>query len=197
MKKSLRSFLLAGLTIVGLTMAPAMAIAAGEPGATSRSSWLALLVYVMNAAIFAYLCIRWGKPLVVNYFVGRARSIREHIEKSRGALTKAEQAADAAAAIIARLEDEKAQLMAELEHETSYQIAAIRDAASRAAERIKSDIAATAAAAAENARRRLRARLAESAGMLAREIVHKSTTDHDQHRMIDRFISRLSEEAHR
>jgi F0F1-type ATP synthase membrane subunit b/b' len=185
-----------GAVALGVAFAPAFACAA-EGAKEGGRSWFALILYVINAGIFVAICVKWGGPMVAAYFRDRARSIIETIARSRKALQDAEKLAHEAAELIARLEDEKKELIAGIERETAYQVSTIRDAARHAAERVKSDIEATMAAAAENARRRMRIRLAETAGSVARDLVGKSVNDDDQHRTIRRFITKLAEEAPR
>src|SRR5277367_118510 len=185
---------IAGAIFLAVSLTPALARAAESDSAGGRS-WLALVFYVINTAIFIYICVRFGGPMVTGYFGARTRSIIDTIGRSRKALAEAEKLAHEAEQLVARLEDEKKQLLSDLERETAYHLKTIRDAAINAAERVKSDIESTMAAAADNARRRLRLRLAESAGALARELISKNVNDDDQHRTIHGFIAKLAGET--
>jgi len=193
MKASVRAWI-TGAIFLAISLTPALARAAESDSAGGRS-WLALVFYVINTAIFIFICVWFGGPMVTGYFGDRTRAIIETIGRSRKALAEAEKLAHEAEQLIARLEDEKSKLLADLERETAYHLKTIRDAAMSAAERVRSDIESTMTAAADNARRRLRLRLAESAGALARELIGKNVNDDDQHRTIHSFISKLAGEA--
>jgi F0F1-type ATP synthase membrane subunit b/b' len=71
----------------------------------------------------------------------------------------------------------------------------MRELARATAERIKRDAELTAAGTVDSARRRIRARLAQVATDLARDLVTRNLEASDQGRLIEDFMDRLRREA--
>ena len=71
----------------------------------------------------------------------------------------------------------------------------MREMAQATAERIKRDAELTAAGTADSARRRIRARLAQVATDLARDLVVKNLEASDQGRLIEDFMDSLRREV--
>jgi F0F1-type ATP synthase membrane subunit b/b' len=79
--------------------------------------------------------------------------------------------------------------------ETTREIGRMRELARAAVERVKRDADLTAAAAAEGARRQMRARLAQVATALARKLIVNNLDATDQGRLIEDFMERLRREV--
>jgi F0F1-type ATP synthase membrane subunit b/b' len=177
---------------------PVLALAATENGQTAAAgegSWLALVFYFINAALFIAVIVYFGRPLIRKFFGERAREIRDTLARSQAALTAAEEAARQAIAHLQTLEAEKKSLRDEMEAETAYQIKLAREAAIAGAERIRREAEISAAAAADDARRRMRKYLAGVAGVVARELVSAQFNSDDQRRMLKNFTDKLAGEA--
>lgn len=178
-----------------LFAATAFAADGAEAGAGGEGSWLTLLLYIINAAIFIAICVHFAGPLVRQFFAERARALRDRRAHAEADFEAAEQAARDAARRLEQLAAEKARLLEELEAETAYQVKLIRETAVAGAERIGRDAELTAAAAVEDARRRVRGYLAGVAGVIARELVQRNFNSDDQRRMLAGFAEKLVVEA--
>ena len=99
--------------------------------------------------------------------------------------------ANNAAARMAALEAELKKTAAEIEEETRFQLARVAELAKSTAERIRHDAVVSTAALAEAAKRRVRARLAQSAANLARDLIGRDFQRDDQGRLIDGFMEQL------
>jgi len=178
---------------VAAAFLPAPAIAAEEsPGG---GSWLKLLFFAINFAIFVYLVARFGGPMVRKLFSDRSTEIRGTLSRASTAFQEAQDLANRTAARLAGLEAEKAQLLSDLDQETAYQVRTIGAAAQSAAARIRSDAELTAAAIADSAMRRVRNQLAASATRIARELISRDFRDADQKRLLEGFLDKLRQEA--
>ncbi|HTW88910.1 MAG TPA: hypothetical protein VMD75_12985 [Candidatus Binataceae bacterium] len=178
-----------------LYAATAFAAASGEAGAGRDGSWSALIFYFINTAIFVALCVYFARPAIRQHFAKRAGDLRERRARAEAALKAAEEAAHEAAQHIQQLELEKTHLREEMEAETAFQLKLLREAAQTGAARIGRDAELTAAAAVEEARRRVRSYLAGVAGVMARELVQRNFHPDDQRRMLTDFAEKLSTEA--
>lgn len=180
--------------LLGIGLNPAMALAA-ENAESGGGSWLALVIYTINFCIFLLICRHYGRPLVRKFFGNRSGTIRETLDRARGALAEAEALSRRAAERLAQLAAEKSKLAGDLEAETAFQVKQLRDNAIATVERIRRDAELTAAAVIEGARRRLRERLAAVAAELARDLVRRDFTADDQGRLLQNFSNRLAAEA--
>ncbi len=192
MKLMTSIFALGGANLFAAT---AFAAEGGETGAGGEGSWLSLILYFINAAIFVAICVHFARPAIRQFFAERAREVRDRRARAEAAFEAAEQAAREAARRLEQLAAEKARLLEELEAETAYQIKLIRDTAESGAARIGRDGELMAAAAVEDARRRVRAYLAGVAGAIARELVQRNFNPGDQRRMLAGFAEKLAAEA--
>jgi F0F1-type ATP synthase membrane subunit b/b' len=179
--------------LLAATFLPAPAIAAEEsPGG---GSWLKLLLFAINFAIFVYVVARFGGPMVRKLFSDRSTEIRGTLSRASAAFQEAQDLANRTAARLAGLEAEKAKLRSDLDQETAHQVRTIGDAARTAAGRIRSDAELTAAAIADSAVRRVRTQLAISATRIARELISRDFRDADQKRLLAGFLDKLRQEA--
>ncbi|MBF6568259.1 MAG: hypothetical protein IVW54_05205 [Candidatus Binataceae bacterium] len=187
------------ITASAAVLLPALAMAATAGGqaaaAADEGSWLALGFYFVNAVLFIAVVAYFGRPLIRKFFGERAREIRETLTRLQAALAAAEQASRAAIAHLQTLEAEKKDLRDEMEAETAYQIKVAREAAIAGAERIRREAEIGAAAAVDDARRRMRKYLAGVAGVVARELVSAQFNTDDQRRMLKNFADKLAGEA--
>ncbi|HYA34963.1 MAG TPA: hypothetical protein VEF03_05055, partial [Candidatus Binataceae bacterium] len=147
--------------------------------------------------LFAIILVKFAGPAIRSFFAERARSLRSDLGKLKSALQEAEDLANRAAARMARLEQDLAQLKDELDRETAYQAGRIRDLAKSTAERVRRDAEMTSGAIREAGRRHVRERLAESSASVARELIARSFEGRDQDRLIDGFMDKLGQEAAR
>ena len=182
--------------LLGATLTPTLAIAA-EGAAEERGSLGALLFYVINFGLFVAILWKYALPAAQSFFRQRALGIRETMSRAEAAFHGAEEVANRAAERMARLEAEKARIASDLADETVFQISRIYDLGQEAAARIRHDAELSATALAENARRRVREALAQSAGDLARELVVRNFEPGDQGRLLSGFVEKLQDEARR
>ncbi len=181
--------------ILAAALVPGVAHAAEAAGEQGRGSWLALLYYVANFLIFAWVLYRYAGPMVRSFFGERAGSIRATRERAETLASEAEARASQAAERLARLADEKAKLGADLGAESALEATRIREASRTAATRVLRDAELEAAALGEAAQRRLRGALAAAAAGLARELLAQHFQRADQQRMVEEFAARLADEG--
>jgi F-type H+-transporting ATPase subunit b len=174
---------------------PSLAYAAEN--AEPQASWLSLIFYAINFALFVWLVRHYGGPRITGFFRDRAKTIRETIGRAEKAFQEAQELANVAAERIARLEAEKTAIASDLADETVYEVGRIYDIAQETVARIKRDTDLTAAALRENAQRRLRETMAAAAGRIAYQTLERNFRPEDQSRLLDGFIDRLGEEARR
>jgi F0F1-type ATP synthase membrane subunit b/b' len=192
----MKSFIKAALifTLGAVIAAPSFAFAA-EEAAASEGTWLGTMFFAINFALFAGILIYYAVPAAGTFFRDRASGIRAQIERLNSALQEARDLANRAAARMAQLDHEIAQIKAEMENETAFIVKRIRDGAAITAERIHHDSELTSAATIDAAQRRVRERLAMAAATLARELIARSFEASDQARLIDSFMDKIQHEA--
>src|SRR5260370_9084637 len=169
----------------------------GGEAAAGGGSWLSLLFYVINFAVFVWILVQYAGPQARKFFSDRAEGIKETFARAEAVYKEAQVLANRAAERMSRLEAEKKQLRADLDAETAYITNRIREMARETAQRIVRDTELTANAITEAAQRRVRAMLAGTTGKLARELMVKNFTDDDQARLLRGFEETLAQEAHR
>jgi F-type H+-transporting ATPase subunit b len=170
-----------------------------EAGSEARDggSWLSLLFYVVNFALFVWILVRFAGGPVRKFFADRADAINDATARAEAALTEAQDLANRSAERMSRLGAEKKRLRADLDAETAYMANRIRELAREAALRIIRDTELTGEAITEAAQRRVRALLAQATGRRARELMVKSFTPEDQTRLLRGFEEKLAQEARR
>lgn len=171
--------------------------AEGGGEAASGGSWMSLLFYVINFAVFVWILVHYAGPPARKFFADRAGGIRETFARAEATYNEAQDLANRAAERMSRLEAEKRQIRADLDAETAYIANRIREIARETALRIIRDTELTGDAITEAAQRRVRAMLAAATGKLARELMVKSFTDDDQARLLRGFEEKLAQEARR
>jgi F-type H+-transporting ATPase subunit b len=179
---------------MALVAAPSFAFAA-EEAAGSSGSWLGTMFFAINFLLFAGIIYYFAGPMARNFFRDRATGIRSQLDRLSSALKEAQDLANRAAARMAKLDQEVAQLKFEMENETAFIVNRIREGARTTAERIRHDTELTGAAIVEAAQRRVRERLAATAANLARDLIAKSFEPSDQARLIDSFMEKIRHEA--
>ena len=194
-KRSIVGF---GLTCASLLLpAAGWCAEGGGEAAAGGGSWLSLLFYVINFAVFVWILTHYAGPPARKFFADRAGGIRETFARAQATLKQAQDLARRAAERMSRLEAEKKQLRADLDAETVYMANRIREMARETALRIIRDTELTGDAITEAAQHHVRAMLAEATGKLARELMVKSFTDGDQARLLRGFEEKLAQEAAR
>ena len=179
---------------LGVGLSPTLAFCA-EGAAEGGGSWLALMFYIINFAIFAYILVRFAGPMAVKFFHERAHEIRENINLSEAGFRSANQTAEAAEAQVAGLEAEKARILQEMRRETAREVARLRELGQAGAQRIRHDAELAAQSIADNGRRTVQAHLAATATRLARELIVNNFEPADQSRLVREFLQTVREEA--
>lgn len=172
---------------------PSLAFAAGE--AASEGSWTGTVFYSINFLLFVGIIYYFAGPMVRTFFRDRSTTIRSQIDRLNSALQEAQDLANRAAARMAQLEQEIAQIKSEMEKETAFIVNRIGEGARTTAERIRRDTDLTSAAIVDAAQRRVRERLAATAANLARDLIAKIFDASDQSRLIDNFMEKIRHEA--
>ncbi len=178
---------------LGVGLSPTLAFCA--EGAAEGGSWLVLVFYIFNFAIFAALLVWGAGPLTVKFFRERAREIRESIELCESGFRSASQTAEAAEAQIAGLEAEKARILKEMREETAREVARLRELGQAAAQRIRRDAEMTARSIADGGRRTIQTHLAAAAVRMAHELVRLNFEAADQSRLVRQFLETVRQEA--
>ncbi|MGO9056483.1 MAG: hypothetical protein ACLQU2_03745 [Candidatus Binataceae bacterium] len=178
---------------VGL-LSPTLAFCA-EGGAGESGSWVALIFYIINFAIFVYILMRFAGPLAVKFFHDRATEIRETIDLSESGFRSASQTAEQAEAELRGLAAEKERLLKEMRAETAREVARIRELGQMGAVRIRRDAEMTARSIADSGRRTVQAHLAATAARMARELIARDFDTADQSRLVREFLDTVHHEA--
>jgi F0F1-type ATP synthase membrane subunit b/b' len=179
--------------VVAIAAAPSIAFAAEAH--EQEGTWLGLMFFAINFALFAALIIYFAVPMARTFFCDRATGIRSQLDRLNSAFQEAQDYAYRAAARMAQLEQERAHLKSEMESETAFIVNRIREGARTAAERVRRDTELTGAAIVDAAQRHVRERLASTAANLARDLIAKSFGASDQSRLIDNFMDKIRHEA--
>jgi F0F1-type ATP synthase membrane subunit b/b' len=186
------------LTAAVLLLPAAGWCAEGSGGeAAGAGSWLSLIFYIFNFAVFVWILVHYAGPPALKFFADRASGIKETFARAEATYKEAQDLANRAAERMSRMEAEKQQIRADLDAQTADMANRIREMARETALRIVRDTELTGAAITEAAQRHVRAMLAEATGRLARELMVKSFTDDDQARLLRGFEERLAQEAAR
>lgn len=175
---------------------PQIAFAAEVQG-EEHGSWLVLMFFAINFALFAFGLVYFARPMLRQFFTDRAATIRTGLSRAQSALAEAQDLANRAAAKMTELEAEAKALASELDEETAFLAGRIGETAKTAAERIRRDTDLTAAAIGEAAGRRVRERLAGAATDLARNLIARQLRTDDQGRLIGSFMDQLGAESRR
>lgn len=179
---------------LGVGLSPTLAFCA-EGAAEGGGSWVALLFYIINFAIFVYILVHYAGPLTVRFFRERAKEIRDKIDLSERGLRSAIQTAESAEAQIAQLEAEKARILKEMREETAREVARMLELGRMGAQRIRRDAESTAQSIADSGRRTIQAHLAAIATRLARDLIVRNFEPEDQTRLVREFLETVRHEA--
>src|SRR5260370_17792996 len=164
---------------------------AAEQAGTEHGSWLLLMFFAINFALFVGVIAYFAGPPIRKFFADRAGTIRTALSRASSALAEAEDLANKAAARMAALSAELKKLTDELEQETAFQVGIVADLAKSTAERIRRDTEMSSSALPEAAKLRLRAELAVSAATLASDLIGRDFQAADQGRLLDGFMDKL------
>lgn len=182
--------------LLATLMSPSVAFAA-ENAAHPGGAWLKFLLYVVNFIIFAIIIFYKAGPSTSEYFNESARLIRSDFERLQTGLREAQELADRASGRTAGIEDEIREMTEGIGRETAFRVEKIREAGRVSAERARRDAEITAKALSEDARRRVREKLAASASLMARDLIVKGFESADQQRLVQAFTVRLMSETTR
>jgi F0F1-type ATP synthase membrane subunit b/b' len=183
---------LTSAAILAAAFFPRAALAAEASGA-EHGSWLLLTFFAINFILFVGVIAYFAGPPIRKFFGDRAGTIRAALSRASSALAEAEDLANKAAARMAALSAELKKLADELEQETAFQVGKVADLAKSTAERIRRDTGMSSSALSEAAKRRVRARLAESAATMASDLIGRNFQPADQGRLIDGFMDKLGD----
>ncbi len=175
---------------------PQVALAADE-AREDHGSWLLLLFFTINFALFAYVLTHFAAPAVKKFFADRASTIRSGLSRAESAFSEAQDLANKAVARMAVLDAELKKLGAELDAETAFQAARIREIANATVARVRRDTGLSTAALGYAAQRRVREQLAATAAALASNLIASQFQPSDQNRLIDGFMQKLGQGANR
>jgi F0F1-type ATP synthase membrane subunit b/b' len=178
---------------LALTLAPASAFCA--QGGEEPESWLTLLFFAINFALFVFLLVRFATPFASKFLHDWASEIRSTLKTTDDALTRAQQMALRAEADLAKLESEKALMAKEMRQTTAREVGRIGEIAKRTAARIERDAVMASSALAQSGRRRIRERLAAVTADLARDLIAKNFGASDQSHLIDEFMNEIGRES--
>ena len=184
-------------TIAMVVAAPSFAMAAENGAPEPGGTWLGLMFFAINFALFVGILIYFAAPMTNAFFRDRAIEIRSQIDRLNSAFKEAQDYANRAASKMAGLNQELTTLRTEIESETAFLIKQIRESAASADERIRRDTELTGAAITDAAQRAVRERLAATAAKLARDLIAATFDSSDQARLIDGFMEKISHEAAR
>src|ERR1700693_1131784 len=120
-----------------IAVMPSLAFAAEEAG--SEGSWTGTVFYSINFLLFVGIIYYFAGPMVRTFFRDRSTTIRGQIDRLNSALHEAQDLANRAAARMAKVEEEIAQIKSEMEKETAFIVNRIREGARTTAERIRRD----------------------------------------------------------
>jgi len=183
---------LTSAAILAAAFFPHAAHAADAAGA-EHGSWLLLMFFAINFILFVGVIAYYAGSPIRKFFADRAVTIRTALSRAQSALNEAEDLANKAAARMAALAAELKKLADELEQETAFQVGKVAELAKSTAERIHRDTEMSSSALSEAAKRRVRAQLAESAAMLARDLIGRNFQPSDQGRLLDGFMNKLGQ----
>jgi len=145
--------------LIGAALFPGAALAAAAAD-EQQGSWLMLLFFAINFILFVFVLGYFAGPVARKFFADRASTIRTGLSRAEHAFTEAQGLANMAAARMAALEPELKKTAADIEEETTFQLAKVAELAKSTAERIRNDAVLSTSALAEAAKRRVRSRLA-------------------------------------
>jgi F-type H+-transporting ATPase subunit b len=171
--------------------------AEGGEAAGGGGSWLSLLFYVFNFAVFVWILLHYAGPPVRKFFADRAGGIKETFARAEATCKEAQDLANRSAERMSQLNAEKKRIRDDLDAETAHLVNRIREMARETALRIVRDTELTGNAINEAAQRHVRVMLAEATGRLARDLMRKNFTDDDQARLLRSFEQKLAQEAQR
>src|ERR1700684_3472339 len=112
---------------------------AAEGAGAEHGSWLLLMFFVINFALFVWVLVHFAGPVLRQFFADRSVTIRTALSRAQSALAEAEDLANKAAARMAALAAELKKLGDELEQETAFQLGKVAELAKSTAERIHRD----------------------------------------------------------
>ena len=113
-----------------IVLTPAIGWCAESGGeAAGGGSWLSLLFYIINFAVFVWILMRYAAPAARKFFADRAGGIRETFARAETTCREAQELVNRAGERMSQLDAEKQQLRADLDAETGYIANRIRELA--------------------------------------------------------------------
>jgi|SRR5271166_14841 len=178
---------------VGVGLTPALGFCAER--APEGGSWVALLFYIINFALFVFILVHYAAPAFRKFFADRSGRIIANLDRSQTNFRSATDTARQAETQLASLEAEKARLLTEMNEETARDVARIQELGQASVERIRRDAELTARSIVDRGRRIVQTHLAATAAGLAHRLITNDFEAGDQNRLLREFLSTMNQEA--
>ena len=162
--------------------------AAHAEGPPTAQQWLLLLFTCINFAVFVYLLRRFTGAPLRDFLRGRRKEIVDLMAEAAREKAEAQALKDEYQAKLARLEDAKQELIAEVQRMAESDAAKLLATAAEAAVRLKRDAERAAQSDHERAVRELRAEAARLAAALAAEDIRQRLDPAVRQRLVDEFL---------
>src|ERR1700730_4668785 len=124
MKRLSKTLLMGSLAI--FVAAPSIVMAAESAAPQERGTWLGLMFFAINFALFVGILTYFVAPMARAFFRDRAVEIRSQIDRLSSAFKEAQDYANRAASKMAGLQHELDTLRTEIESETAFLVKRIR-----------------------------------------------------------------------
>jgi F-type H+-transporting ATPase subunit b len=173
---------------------PAIALAAGggeHHESNPAEQWKVFAISAINITIFLVLMRRFAGPPIKDFLGKRRQEVREAIEAADIAKAEADKVKAEYEAKAAKLEDTKAELIAEVKAIAEAEHARVIAAANEGANRMRRDAELTAESDLVRARGELRREAAKLATELAGQMIQEKLNDAERERLLRDFISRV------
>lgn len=157
-------------------------------GPPTAQQWLLLLFTCVNFAVFVFLLRRFTSAPLRDFLRGRRKEIVDLMAEAAREKAEAQALKDEYQAKLARLEDAKQELIAEVQRMAESDAAKLLAAATEAAARLKRDAERAAQSDHERAVRELRAEAARLAAALAAADIRQRLDPAIRQRLLDEFL---------
>jgi F-type H+-transporting ATPase subunit b len=174
--------------LVAASPASAAGGAAHAEGPPTAQQWLLLLFTCINFAVFVYFLGRFTGAPLRDFLRGRRKEIVDLMAEAAREKAEAQALKDEYQAKLARLEDVKQELIAEVQRMAESDAVKLLAAAAEAATRLKRDAERAAQSDHDRAVRELRAEAARLAAALAAADIRQRLDPAVRQRLVDEFL---------
>lgn len=184
------------LLVLGLSLITAsVALAAGGEAAhgISPAKISDFIWRTVNFLVFAGILIYLTAKPIKAFFAQRSSDISTSFEELEAQKIAAEEALEAALARLAKVGDEREQLMAQFLAEGEAEKAKIIEKAEMVAARIKEMAELSIAQETKKAAQELKKEVAEQATQMAEELIKKQITPTDQQKLVEEYLQKVVE----